>query len=143
MVSLNSSTNQLHKPEKKHCVAAWLLRPVTQSRVFPPFSIVSLVCVATCALKYSCITAVRVFFRCFCPRPRVHQLLLVGGAIGGAIRGQCEEGRLPHQLSSSGADGTSNGMRNLTCRPWGAVGRGHLSTYPPPPLCNSYAKVRN
>ena len=51
-------------------------------------------------------------------RSRVHQLLLVGGAISGAIRGQCKEGGLQHLLSSGGADGTSNGMRNLTCRRW-------------------------
>ena len=34
----------------------------TRSGVFPPFSIVRLVCAATFALKYSCITAVKVFF---------------------------------------------------------------------------------
>ena len=35
MVSLNSSTKQQHKTERKHCVADWLLRPCDPKWRFP------------------------------------------------------------------------------------------------------------
>ena len=62
MVSVNSSTNQQHKPEKNTVLLLGCFGLVTRNGVFPPFSMVSLVCATTFALKYSCITAVRVFF---------------------------------------------------------------------------------
>ena len=47
-------------------------------------------------------------------------IIISGGALDGHCyfreRYGCEEGALQHLLSSGGADGTSNGMRNLTCR---------------------------
>ena len=75
MVSLNSSTNQQHKPEKNTVLLLGCFGLVTRSGVFPPFSIVSLLCAATLALKYSCITAVEVFLGGFAqglPAERYH-----------------------------------------------------------------------
>ena len=60
MVSLNIATKQQHKIETVLRIGCFGL--VTRSGVLPPFSIVRLLCAASCALTYSCIAAVMVFF---------------------------------------------------------------------------------